>query len=240
MKEVAMVRTQLLLDQQAFRSIVLPEWERRLGLQVNSTAFAQALTVGDIWAIVQKRLVGNEQLAVEASYATQRTFYLLRQALTAMGYERATLTPHTALVDLFPYHWRQRRGQWQAFTRRSALALPPLRVPMALWLLLWLVATASVWEIAPDWKMAVLTGLAMTVVASSLSWLHLALPATTLGQLTARLVDTQYRSLIHPSMIHNRLEFREVVLEGLVTCTGEPHLATDDLRDGTRIKWQPS
>jgi hypothetical protein len=238
MKEAVMVRTQLLLDQQAFGSIVLPEWERRLGLPVNLTAFTQALTVGDIWAIVQKRLVGNEQLAIEASYATQRTFYQLRQALTSMGYERATLTPHTALVDLFPYHWRQRRGQWQAFTQRSTLPLPPLRVPIVLWLLLWLVATASVWKIAPDWKMVLLTGLAMTVVASSLSWLHLALPTTTLGQLTARLVDTQYRSLIHPSLIHNRSEFREVVLEGLVACMGESYLTTDDLRDGTRIRWR--
>jgi hypothetical protein len=75
-----MARTQLVLDQQVFTSSILLEWERRLCLRVGSTAFPQAQTVGDIWAIVQKSLVGDEQLAIEASYATQRTFYRLRQS----------------------------------------------------------------------------------------------------------------------------------------------------------------
>jgi hypothetical protein len=231
-----MVRAHVRLDEDTFCLAVLPAWERSFALQFTRTDFAQAVTVGDIWAVVQKRLVGNDHLAQQACCATQRTFYRLRHGLLSFGYARATLTPQSRLQALFPLSHRRQR--WQQFQRASGLPLPALRVPVAGFWLLWAMATMNVGGIAPSWGMALLTGLSIAVVARDCPLLHVALPAPTLGTLATALVHENYHSLLHPSLFHNRLELRGFVLAGLAKCGAEPAaLLPEELQDGTVVHW---
>jgi hypothetical protein len=231
-----MVRSQVMLDEDAFCLEVLPAWERSFAIRFTSADFAQAVTVGDIWAVVQKRVVGNDQLAHQASCATQRTFYRLRQALTTLGHIRATITPHSSLTTLLPL--QKRRYHWRQLQQESGLLLPSLHVHFAVFLLLWVLATASVWGIAPGWGMALLTGLCIAVTLRACPFLQVALPTNTLGELITELVYTKYRLLLPPSLIHNRMELRGLVLAGLASCgVEEKELSPDELQDGTVVRW---
>jgi hypothetical protein len=231
-----MVRAHVRLDEDTFCLAVLPAWEQSFALHFTRTDFAEAVTVGDIWAVVQRRLVGNDQLAQQACGATQRTFYRLRHGLMSFGHPRAALTPQSRLQALFPLS--QRRQRWQQFQRASGLPLPALRVPVVGFLLLWAIATMSVGGIAPSWGMALLTGLSIAVVLRDCPLLHVALPAPTLGGLTTTLVYENYHSLLHPSLLHNRLELRGFVLAGLAKCGAESEaLLPDELQDGTVVHW---
>lgn len=231
-----MVRAQVRLDEDTFYWTILPAWERSLASHFTPADFTHAVTVGDIWAVVQKRLVGNDRLAQQASCATQRTFYQVRHALMSFGHPRATIAPHSSLAAFFPL--QQRRQRWQHLQRASALPLPSLRVPAAVFLLLWAVATLSVRGLAPGWGMTLLTGLGIAVVLRDCPFLQVALPATTLGELVTKLVDDNYHALLHPSLRHNRMEMRDLVLAGLASCGVEPEpLTPDELQDGTVVRW---
>lgn len=231
-----MVRAHVLLDEDTFCLAVLPAWQRSFASRFTSTDFAQAVTVGDIWAVVEKRLVGNDYLAQQACCATQRTFYRLRHGLMTFGHPRATLAPHSPLQALFPLS--QRRQRWKQLQRATGLSLPALRVPVVVFFLLWAIATMSVRGIAPSWGMALLTGLAIAVVLRDCPLLHVALPTATLGDLTTELVYDNYHALLPPSLLHNRLELRGLVLAGLASCGAEPEaLLPDELQDGTVVHW---
>ncbi|GAB3582745.1 hypothetical protein [Hymenobacter daeguensis] len=86
--------------------------------------------------------------------------------------------------------------------------------------------------------MAVVNGLAAATIISQLPWARWALPATTLGELTVKMVAEQYRTLTHPYVRNNLNEMRDIVLAGLARCgTGPVEIAPADLRDGTKLEW---
>jgi hypothetical protein len=234
-----MVRTRIQLDDELFCWDVVPSWERHFGVHFAHDAFAHATTVGQVWAVVEQRLVaqlGEPMPSLTAACATQRTFYHLRRTLVAQGVARATITPRLALATLFP--WRDRPQQWRQWQQVSQLPLPALRTPMAVFGALWAGTTAAVWSLIPGWGLALALGLCAALVGNQVEFGRRALPASTLAELTRRLVTTQYGVLLHPAMRNNRGEWRDVVLTGLARCGAEAeNLNQDELYDGTVISW---
>jgi hypothetical protein len=236
-----MARTRVHLDEELFCGDVVPSWEHRFGIRFAPAEFAHATTVGQVWAIVEQRLVarfGEPVSGLPATRVAQRTFYRLRQALLAQGIARATVTPRLLLATLFP--WRDRPQRWRQWQQASQLPLPALRTPVAVVMVLWAVTTAAVWGVAPSWGMALAMGVGLGAawVGNHCGIGRRALPAHTLAELTMQLVTTQYPALRHPAISNNRGEWRDVVLAGLARCGREAEgIDPDELYDGTAIAW---
>jgi hypothetical protein len=234
-----MVRPRIHLDEELFCWDVLPSWEHCFGIRFAPDEFAHATTVGQVWAVVEHRLVarlGEPVSDVPATGAAQRTFYRLRQALLAQGIARATVTPQLPLATVFP--WRDRPQRWRQWQQVSQLPLPALRTPVAVMVALWAAATAAVWSVVPNWGVALVLGWGAALVGSQYRLGRWALPARTLGELTRQLVTTQYPALRHPARQNSRGEWREVVLAGLARCGREAEdLTPEELYDGTAIAW---
>ena len=85
--------------------------------------------------------------------------------------------------------------------------------------------------------MAVLTGLGLTIVAGEFTWMRWELPASTLGELTAKVVRDHYRTLAHPYVRNNLGEMRDIVLAGLAACGAEAvEVDSSELYDGTKLE----
>lgn len=233
-----MVRTRIQLDDELFCWDVVPGWERSFGIRFARRDFAHATTVGQVWAVVEQRLLAQFGVPVPglpAACATQRTFYRLRRALMAQGVARLAVTPRCALAPWFP--WWGRRRRWRAWRRASGLPLPALRTPAAVFIALWAGTAAATGPVLPGWGVAVATGLCTALAADAHGLTRWALPAHTVGELATTLGATQYRALTHPAMRHNRGEWRDVVLAGLARCGATEDLNADELYDGTVIAW---
>jgi hypothetical protein len=232
-----MVRTSVQLDDEAFRWATIPGWERTFGIRFGQDDFAQATTVGDVWAIVERHLVahiGENPSGLTVACATQRTFYCLRRALVAQGMARAAVVPRAQLQALLP--WRQRRQLWRDLQQGSALPLPRLQMPALLFVAIWVVGTAMCWGLATGPGMAVINGLGMATIASQVPWLWWALPSKTLGELTNTVVSAHYKTLSHPYVRNNLGEMRGIVLASLAQCGAEAtEIKPDELYDGTSL-----
>jgi hypothetical protein len=232
-----MSRPRIQLDQELFCGNVVPSWEHQFNLRFASDEFAHATTVGQVWAVVEQRLVaqlGEPVPGLTAARATHRTFYHLRRTLMAQGLARADVTPHLPLATLFP--WRDRPARWRHWQQLSQLPLPALRTPVAVFVSLWAGTTAATWGLAPSWGQALAMGLCTAMVGDLYGIGRRALPARTLAELTMQVVTTQYGALLHPAMRNNRGEWRDVVLAGLARC-GTEGLTPDELYEGTAIAW---
>ncbi len=229
-----MARLRVLLDDEAFCWDAVPEWERSFSIRFATDDFAQAATVGDVWAVVEKRLLERGPLALTTSCTSQRTFYRLRQAMTSLGQARADITPSLDLPSLFPLKTRQQ--QWKQLQKESELPLPALHVSAKVFGLIWAGATTCLWLLSPQWWMAIAGGLGVACVASSYSFVKMTLPAATLGELTSAMVSSHYTALA-PSQ-PNRQEVKNLVFEGLARCGAEKEeLTAHDLRDETVLSW---
>jgi hypothetical protein len=232
-----MSRPRIQLDQELFCGNIVPSWEHQFNLRFASDEFAHATTVGQVWAVVEQRLVaqlGEPVLGLTVACATHRTFYHLRRTLMAQGLARADVTPHLPLATLFP--WRNRPARWRHWQQLSQLPLPALRTPIAVFVSLWAGTTAATWGLAPSWGQALAMGLCTAMVGDLYGIGRRALPARTLAELTMQVVTTQYGALLHPAMRNNRGEWRDVVLAGLARC-GTEGLMPDELYEGTAIAW---
>lgn len=233
-----MSRPRIQLDQELFCGNVVPSWEHQFNLRFAPDEFAQATTIGQVWAVVEQRLVaqlGEPVPGLTAVGATHRTFYLLRRTLMAQGVARAAVTPHLPLVTLFP--WWDRPARWRHWQQLSQLPLPALRTPIAVFVALWVGTTAATWGLAPSGVYALATGLCTAMVGDLSGIGRWALPARTLAELTMQLVTIQYGALLHPAMRNNRGEWRDVVLAGLARC-GAEGLTPDELYEDTAIIWR--
>lgn len=233
-----MVRPLIQLDDELFSWDVVPAWERSFGVRFAPTDFADAATVGQVWAVVEQRLLarfGAHPPGLTTVCVTQRTFYRLRRALVAQGVARAAVTPRRPLATLFP--WRDRPRRWRQWQQNTQLPLPALRTPVAVLAAVWAGTTAAVWGVVPGGAAAGALGLCAVLVTEMLGFLRRGLPAGTLAELTTTLVTTQYQALVHPAMRHNRGEWRDVVLAGLARCGATEDLDPDELYDGTAIAW---
>jgi hypothetical protein len=232
-----MSRPHIQLDQKVFYWNVVPSWEHQFNLRFAPDEFAHAATVGQVWAVVEQRLVaqlGESVPGLTAVGATHRTFYHLRRTLMAQGLARTAVTPHLPLVMLFP--WWDRPARWRHWQQLSQLPLPALRTPVAVFVTLWAGTTAATWGLAPSWGYALAMGLCTAMVGDLYGIGRWALPARTLAELTMQVVTIQYGALLHPAMRNNRGEWRDVVLAGLARC-GTMGLTPDELYDGTAIIW---
>jgi hypothetical protein len=233
-----MSRPHIQLDKEVFYWNVVPSWEHQFNLRFAPDEFAHAATVGQVWAVVEQRLVaqlGESVPGLPAAGATSRTFYYLRRTLMAQGLARADVTPHLPLGTLFP--WRDRPTRWRHWQQLSQLPLPALRTPVVVFMALWAGTTAAMWGLAPSWVYALATGLCTAMVGDLSGIGRRALPARTLAELTMQVVTIQYGALLHPAMRNNRGEWRDVVLAGLARC-GPQGLMPDELYDGTAITWR--
>ncbi|WP_208308508.1 hypothetical protein [Hymenobacter defluvii] len=229
-----MARLCVLLDAEEFCWDVIPDWERSFSICFATDDFAQVATVGDVWAVVEKRLLERGPLALTTPCTSQRTFYRLRQAMTSLGQARADITPSLDLPSLFPLKARQQ--QWKQLREESALPLPALHVSATMFGLLWAGATTCLRLLFPQWWMAIAGGLGIACVASSYSFVKMALPAATLGELTSMMVSSHYTALAHSQP--NRQEVKSLVLEGLARCGAEKEqLKAYELRDETVLSW---
>ena len=83
---------------------------------------------------------------------------------------------------------------------------------------------------------AAIAGLATALVSSGMRWLQWHFASGTLGELTAKMVATQYRVLAHPYVRNNLGEMRDIVLQGIARCgIEEEEIDYDELRDGTKL-----
>ena len=229
-----MARDRVVLDDDSFCMDLIPEWERSFAIRFANDDFAQAVTVGDVWSVVEKRLLERGPLALTTSCTSQRTFYRLRQAMTSLGQARADITPRVGLPSLFPL--KTRRQQWKQLQEESELPLPALHVSATVFGLIWAGATICLWLLSPQWWMAIAGGLGVACVASSYSFIKRALPAATLGELTSAMVSSHYTALA-PSQL-NRQEVKNLVLAGLARCGAEKEeLTAHELRDETVLSW---
>lgn len=230
-----MSRPSVQLDKELFYWNVVPSWEHQFGLRLALDAFAHASTVGQVWAVVEQRLVaqlGESVPGLTAAGAISRTFYHLRRTLMAQGLARADVTPQLPLGTLFP--WEDRPARWRQWQQLSQLPLPALRPSAAVFGALWVSTTSVTWGLAPSWGLAL--GLCTALVADLYGFGRRALPARTLAELTMQVVTTQYGALLHPAMRNNQGEWRDVVLAGLAQCSSEG-LTPDELYEGTVITW---
>lgn len=229
-----MARDRVVLDDESFCWDLIPEWERSFSIRFATDDFAQVETVGDVWAVVEKRMVERGPLVLTTSCTAQRTFYRLRHAVASLSQARADITPRVDLPSLFPLN--SRRQQWKQLTEASQLPLPGLHVSAKVFGLLWAGATACLWLLSLTGWMTIIAGLAVACVASSFSVVKQAFPAATLGELTSVLVASHYSDLtgLHP----NRQEVRRLVLEGLARCGAErKELTAQELRNETVLAW---
>jgi hypothetical protein len=234
-----MVRTRIQLDDELFCWDVVPSWEHSFGIQFGPNDFAQAVTVGQVWAVVEQRLVakfGDVPPGLTAACATQRAFYRLRRVLVAQGVARAAVTPNHALAPWFP--WWGRPQRWREWQRESQLPLPTLRTSAAVFVLLWASSGVAAGLVLPNWWMAIATGLCTALAADTHGLTRWALPVDTVGELAKHLVVTEYRALTHPAMRHNRSEWRDIILAGLARCGSEEiDIDPNELYDGTALAW---
>ena len=131
------------IDDEMFAEDVVPGWERSLGIRFAQHDFAQAITVGDVWAVVERHLiaqVGVNPSGQNVACTTQRTFYRLLRALLAQGVEREAVFPKAQLNALFPR--RGRRWQWRTLQQASELPLPALRMSPVLFVATWALSSA--------------------------------------------------------------------------------------------------
>lgn len=232
-----MIRSHIHLDDELFCWDVVPSWGYRFGIRFAPNEFAHATTVGQVWAVVEQRLVvqlGTPVSGLTTACATQRTFYRLRRALLAQGVARADVTPRLALATLFP--WRDRPARWRHWQHLSQLPLPALRTPITVFMALWVGTTAATWGWAPSWGQALTLSFCTALVGNLYGIGRRTLPARTLAELTMQVVTTQYRGRMHPAMRNNCGEWRDVVLAGIAQCAAEGALP-DELYDGTAIIW---
>lgn len=230
-----MARDRVLLDDEAFCWDLIPQWERSFAIRFATDDFAQAATVGDVWAVVEKRLLERGPLPRITACTSQRTFYRLRHAMASLGHARADIAPRGALPRLFPL--KSRRRQWKQLQAESQLPVPGLRVSARVLGLLWAGATTGLWLLSPQGWLALVGGLAVACVASSFSWVKRALPAATLGDLTSAMVSAHY-SALSAGLQPNRQELRSVVLAGLADCGAErKELAAQELGNETVLTW---
>ncbi|GAB3582742.1 hypothetical protein [Hymenobacter daeguensis] len=138
-----MALAQVELDAEMFGWDVVPAWERSFGIRFARDDFAQASTVGDIWAVVERHLValvGENTEGLTTAIRPRHTFYQLRRGLMAQGWERATIAPCTRLQVLLP--WHRRRQPWRELRQATALPLPRLQMPALLFAACWAVGAA--------------------------------------------------------------------------------------------------
>ncbi|NVO86709.1 hypothetical protein [Hymenobacter terrestris] len=228
-----MVRSRFSLSSEDF-SYELPKWETSLGVRFAADDFARAETVGDVWAVVERRLLAHGPWSTRPACTTQRTFYRLRRALAEVAPRQQVLAPGTSLAAAFP--WRTRPAQWQRLGRASGLPVPGLHFPIPAFLLTWAASTAAVWISAPHGALAVAAGLCSALVVGSWSWTHVALPTATLGELATNVVAGHYRQLADARP--QRAEVRALVLRGLLDCSSEDEAcAAAELGDETAFDW---
>ena len=181
-----------------------PQLGAPVGIRFAPDEFAHATTVGQVWTLVEQRLVaqlGEPVPGLTVACATQRTFYRLRQSLMAQGVARTEVTPYLPLATLFP--WRDRPARWRHWQHLSQLPLPALRTSVAVFMGLWAGTTSIMWGWAPSWGQALTIGFCTALVGKMYGIGRRALPARTLAELTMQVVTTQYRALMHPAMRNN-------------------------------------
>ncbi|GAB3652149.1 hypothetical protein GCM10027594_26890 [Hymenobacter agri] len=228
---------QVAIDDEMFAWDVVPGWERSFGVRFAQYDFAQATTVGDVWAVVERHLiaqVGENPSGQNVACTTQRTFYRLRRALLTQGVKREAVFPKAQLNALFPRRGRCR--QWRTLQQASELPLPALRMSPVLYVTIWALSSVIYWPIAPNLGQAAIAGLATALVSSGMRWLQWHFASGTLGELTADMVAAQYRVLAHSHIRNNMGEMRDIVLQGIARCgIEEEEIDYDELRDGTKL-----